>query len=416
MGRVIDSSKKKKRRIFLYALVLSGLAVLIISVTLFKGKKVVAIADRLTISEVQYGSFQEYIPLNGIIQPIKTIYIDAIEGGRVEEIFVEDGKAIESGQAIMRLSNQQFQMDAINREAQLLDQQNNLLTSRLQMDQQAAQLKEQLNETEYNLKESERDLILNEKLYSDSAISRIEYEKSKEKHAYLKKSKTLLIQKIRNDSLFRLNQIGRVESSLSLIDENIHFLDQTVNNLFIKAPIAGQLSQLQVELGQTVGSGARIGQVDDVSDFKIRASVPEHYITRVTKDLQASFTLNGQQYNLLVSKVYPEVISGLFEIDLVFASEKPATIRRGQTLQIRLTLGAESEAMKIPRGAFFQKTSGNYVFVITSDNKAEKRTIKLGRQNADYYEVLEGLKTGEKIITSSYDNFGDATELVIQSK
>ncbi|MFM9984748.1 MAG: efflux RND transporter periplasmic adaptor subunit [Flavobacteriales bacterium] len=416
MDRVIDSSKKKKRRVVYYVLALSALAVLIVSVTLFKGKKVVAIADRLTISEVEYGSFQEYIPLNGIIQPIKTIYIDAIEGGRVEEIFVEDGKAIESGQAIMRLSNQQFQMDAINREAQLLDQQNNLLTSRLQMDQQAAQLKEQLNETDYNLKESERELNLNEKLYEDSAISRIEYEKSKEKFAYLKKSKTLLIQKIRNDSLFRLNQIGRVESSLSLIDDNIQFLDQTVNNLFIKAPIGGQLSQLQVELGQTVGSGARIGQVDDVSDFKIRASVPEHYITRVSQDLRATFTLNGQQYNLLVNKVYPEVISGLFEIDLVFESEKPTTIRRGQTLQIRLTLGAESQAMKIPRGAFFQKTSGNYVFVITNDNKAEKRTVKLGRQNADYYEVLEGLKTGEKIITSSYDNFGDATELVIQSK
>ncbi len=416
MDRPIDNRKKKKIRIFYSVLIVSGLIILILSLSLIRGKKVTVLADRLTISEVEYGSFQEYIPLNGIIQPIKTIYIDAVEGGRVEEIFVEDGRSIEAGQSIMRLSNQQFQMDAINRQAQLLDQQNNLLTSRLQMDQQAAQLKEQLNETEYNLRESEREYKVNEKLLADSAISKVEFEKSKEKYNYLRKSKTLLIQKIRNDSLFRVNQIGRVESSLSLIDENIHFLDQTVNNLYIKAPISGQLSQLQVELGQTIGNGSRIGQVDDMSDFKVRASVPEHYVTRVAQGLSANFTLYGQTYNLLVSKVYPEVNGGLFEIDLVFEGEKPSTIRRGQTLQIRLTLGAESQAMKIPRGAFFQKTSGNYVFVITKENAAEKRTIKLGRQNADYYEVLEGLNTGEKIITSSYDNFGEATELDIQSK
>jgi HlyD family secretion protein len=416
MDRPIDNRKKKKIRIFYSVLIMSGLIILILSLSLIRGKKVTVLADRLTISEVEYGSFQEYIPLNGIIQPIKTIYIDAVEGGRVEEIFVEDGRSIEAGQSIMRLSNQQFQMDAINRQAQLLDQQNNLLTSRLQMDQQAAQLKEQLNETEYNLRESEREYKVNEKLLADSAISKVEFEKSKEKFNYLRKSKTLLIQKIRNDSLFRVNQIDRVESSLSLIDENIHFLDQTVNNLYIKAPISGQLSQLQVELGQTIGNGSRIGQVDDMSDFKVRASVPEHYVTRVTQGLNANFTLNGQTYNLLVSKVYPEVNGGLFEIDLVFEGEKPSTIRRGQTLQIRLTLGAESQAMKIPRGAFFQKTSGNYVFVITKENVAEKRTIKLGRQNADYYEILEGLNTGEKIITSSYDNFGEATELDIQSK
>lgn len=415
MDKRIDTSRKKKLRYLYYGIALAILIIVIVSAALTKGKKITAQADRLTISEVELGSFQEYIPLNGVVQPIKTIFIDAIEGGRVEEIFAEDGKFIEIGQPILRLSNQQFQMDAINREAQLLDQQNNLLTSRLQMDQQTALLKEQLNETEYNIRESDRELNTNERLYADSAISHEDYKKAKEKNAYLHKSKSLLLQKIRNDSLFRINQMGRVESSLSLIDENIQFLDQSVNNLYIKAPISGQLSQLEVQLGQSISSGARIGQVDDNSAFKVRASVPEHYVSRITQGLVANFTFNNASFQMTIQKVYPEVVGGLFEIDLIFDGEKPEGIRRGQTLQLRLTLGAETQALKVPRGAFFQKTSGNWAYVLTTQNKAERRVIRLGRQNADYYEVLEGLSQGEKVITSSYDLFGDATEIEIQS-
>ena len=381
----------------------------------FKGRHLNVKADRITVQPVLYGTFQEYIPLNGSVLPIKTIYIDAVEGGKVEEIFVEDGKEITMGTSIIRLNNQQFQMDAINREAQLLDQQNNLRNTSIQMDQQTAGLREELLKLEYDISEAQRDYDVSKKLVEDEAIPRLDFEKSKEKLKYLQANKKLIQQKIKTDSLFRLNQSGQIESSLSLIHDNLKFLDKTVENLVVKAPITGLLSQLQVDLGENVVAGSRIGQIDVMSDLKVRSAVAEHYVARVAPGLRATFLLGGTEYRLEVSKVYPEITNGEFQVDLLFIGERPADIRRGQTLQVKLALGEEGEALQIPRGAFYQSTGGNWIFVMTADGRAERREIKLGRQNADNYEVLDGLQPDEKVITSPYDLFGDAEILDIES-
>lgn len=381
----------------------------------FSEKEYKASAERLTIEEVKFDVFQEYIPLNGVVEPIKSIFIDAVEGGKVEEIFVEDGREISMGIPIIRLTNQQFQMDAIQRESQLLDQQNNLRNSRIQMDQQTSSLRAELLKLDYDIGEAQREFVMNERLFKDSAISKVEYEKSRDRLSYLRNSRRLNLDKLKMDSLFRLNQTGQIESSLSLVHRNLHFLDETVENLVVKAPISGILSQLQVELGQSIAPGSRIGQIDDMSELKIRSSVAEHYVSRVIPGLSAVIKVDQQEYALQVSKVYPEVTNGQFNIDLVFVGEKPASIRRGQTLQLTLALGEKGEAIQVPRGAYFQQTGGNWIFILNEDGKAVKREIKLGRQNADFYEVIEGLQQGDRVITSRYDLFGDAEVIVIES-
>ncbi len=415
MDRIIAKKTSWRSRLFKVGIAF----ILVTSAALmfygFSEKEYKVSMERLTLEEVKYDVFQEYIPLNGIVEPIKSIYIDAVEGGRVEEIYVEDGRDIEAGVPIIRLTNQQFQMDAINREAQLLDQQNNLRNSRLQMDQQTSSLRSEILRLDYDIAEAERDNKMNQQLFADSAISRVEYEKSRERLLYLKKSKLLNQEKLKMDSLFRLNQTGQIESSLSLVQRNLHFLDETVENLVVKAPITGMLSQLQVELGQSISPGSRIGQIDDMSALKIRSTVAEHYVSRVVPGLGAVIKIDQVEYNLQVSKVYPEVTNGQFTIDLVFVGTKPESIRRGQTLQLTLALGEKGEALQVARGAYFQQTGGNWIFVLRKDGKAVKREIKLGRQNADYYEVLEGLQQGERVITSRYDLFGDAEIIVIES-
>lgn len=415
MDRIIAKKTSWRSRLFKVGIAF----ILVTSAALmfygFSEKEYKVSMERLTLEEVKYDVFQEYIPLNGIVEPIKSIYIDAVEGGRVEEIYVEDGRDIEAGVPIIRLTNQQFQMDAINREAQLLDQQNNLRNSRLQMDQQTSSLRSEILRLDYDIAEAERDNKMNQQLFADSAISRVEYEKSRERLLYLKKSKLLNQEKLKMDSLFRLNQTGQIESSLSLVHRNLRFLDETVENLVVKAPITGMLSQLQVELGQSISPGSRIGQIDDMSALKIRSTVAEHYVSRVVPGLGAVIKIDQVAYNLQVSKVYPEVTNGQFTIDLVFVGTKPESIRRGQTLQLTLALGEKGEALQVARGAYFQQTGGNWIFVLREDGKAVKREIKLGRQNADYYEVLEGLQKGERVITSRYDLFGDAEIIVIES-
>lgn len=372
--------------------------------------------NHLTVDTVSIGPFVEYIPLNGVVEPIRSIYIETTEGGKVEEIFVEDGIDILSGTPIIRLVNQQFQMDAINRESQLMDQQNNLRNARLQMDQQTTSLKAEELQSRFSLQESERTVRINEKLFADHAISVMEYERSKDQLQLQKSSRKLIFEKLKMDSVYRLNQSGQIESSLRLIQDNLEFLHRSMESLIVKAPITGVLSQIQVELGQTVSPGARIAQIDVMDDLKITTQIAEQYSARVSPGQSAVFVMNGTSYSAEVIKVYPEIINGHFSVDLKFVGEVPSSIRRGQTLQLKLALGNEAEAIQIPRGAFFQSTGGSEIFVLSAPDKAEKRKIKLARQNADYYEVVEGLNPGELVITSSYDIFNNVEQLRITEK
>ena len=414
MDRPIDPrpARRKRRLLWLGASVTVILALVLASVTLGRDRVRVA-RDRMGTGVVVHGQFREYIPVTGTVQPIRTVFLDAVQGGVVEEVFVEDGHAIQAGSPILRLANQQFQMDAINREAQLLDQQNNLRTTRLSMDQQTNTWKQQLLQLEYDLKQLERTFRLNEGLKERDLVAPEEYERSREEYELALERRDLLKANIRNDSLFRRSQEGQIDASLELIDDNLAFLRRSLENLTVRAPIDGQLSGLRAEIGQTIAQGIRIAQIDVLDAYKVRARIGEHYVARVGEGLSGTFTFAGGEHQLTVAKVYPEVSNGEFEADLLFTGEAPDGIRRGQSLQVRLQLSEDMQAVMVPRGAWFQDTGGSWVYVL-KDGVAVKRDVELGRQNPDHYEVRSGLQPGDTILTSRYEAFNNAEEVLLE--
>ena len=414
MDRPLDPrpARRRRRLLWLGASVTIILVLLLASVTLGRDRVRVA-RDRVGTGVVVQGQFREYIPVTGTVQPIRTVFLDAVQGGVVEEVFVEDGHAIQAGSPILRLANQQFQMDAINREAQLLDQQNNLRTTRLSMDQQTNTWKQQLLQLEYDLKQLERTFRLNEGLKERDLVAPQEYERSREEYELALERRDLLKANIRNDSLFRRSQEGQIDASLELIDDNLAFLRRSLENLTVRAPIDGQLSGLRAELGQTIAQGVRIAQIDVLDAYKVRARIGEHYVARVGEGLSGTFSFAGGDHQLTVAKVYPEVSNGEFEADLLFTGEAPDGIRRGQSLQVRLQLSEDMQAVMVPRGAWFQDTGGSWVYVL-KDGVAVKRDVELGRQNPDHYEVRSGLQPGDTILTSRYEAFNNAGEVLLE--
>ena len=414
MDRPLDPrpARRRRRLLWLGASVTIILVLLLASVTLGRDRVRVA-RDRVGTGVVVQGQFREYIPVTGTVQPIRTVFLDAVQGGVVEEVFVEDGHAIQAGSPILRLANQQFQMDAINREAQLLDQQNNLRTTRLSMDQQTNTWKQQLLQLEYDLKQLERTYRLNEGLKERDLVAPQEYERSREEYELALERRDLLKANIRNDSLFRRSQEGQIDASLELIDDNLAFLRRSLENLTVRAPIDGQLSGLRAELGQTIAQGVRIAQIDVLDAYKVRARIGEHYVARVGEGLSGTFSFAGGDHQLTVAKVYPEVSNGEFEADLYFTGDAPDGIRRGQSLQVRLQLSEDMQAVMVPRGAWFQDTGGSWVYVL-KDGVAVKRDVELGRQNPDHYEVRSGLQPGDTILTSRYEAFNNAGEVLLE--
>ena len=414
MDRPLDPrpARRRRRLLWLGASVTIILVLLLASVTLGRDRVRVA-RDRVGTGVVVQGQFREYIPVTGTVQPIRTVFLDAVQGGVVEEVFVEDGHAIQAGSPILRLANQQFQMDAINREAQLLDQQNNLRTTRLSMDQQTNTWKQQLLQLEYDLKQLERTFRLNEGLKERDLVAPQEYERSREEYELALERRDLLKANIRNDSLFRRSQEGQIDASLELIDDNLAFLRRSLENLTVRAPIDGQLSGLRAEIGQTIAQGIRIAQIDVLDAYKVRARIGEHYVARVGEGLSGTFSFAGGDHQLTVAKVYPEVSNGEFEADLLFTGEAPDGIRRGQSLQVRLQLSEDMQAVMVPRGAWFQDTGGSWVYVL-KDGVAVKRDVELGRQNPDHYEVRSGLQPGDTILTSRYEAFNNAEEVLLE--
>lgn len=372
-------------------------------------------SERITISTVEKGPFQEFIPVNGTVLPLKTFFLDAVEGGKVETIFVEAGNVVNQGDPILKLSNAYLQLDAMNREAQLFDQMNNLRNTRLAMEQNRLNLSTQLVELEYQVQRQKRTYERKAELAKRELISREEYEKEKDEYEYLCRRKDLMIETQKQDSLLRQVQVEKLEAAVKHMQTNLDMVKQNVENLVVKAPISGQLTSLNAEIGQSKSPRESIGQIDVLEGFKVRAQIDEHYITRIHPGLAGEFDLAGKSYRLVTRKVYPEVRQGSFEVDLEFNGAEPKDIRRGQTLQVRLELGDLSEAVLLPRGGFYQKTGGNWVFILDKAGEvATKRQIRLGRQNPQVFEVLEGLEPGERVITSSYDNFGDIDKLILR--
>jgi len=403
-------------------LLMIGLGVLIVALILFViitssgNSKLNVQKERLSISTVNNGIFQENIPVNGVVLPITTIYLDAIEGGRVEEKYVEDGAIMKKGDPILRLTNTDLELSLVNQETSVY----NLLTQ-MQISQNAARQNtinklNQFTDVESGLIEAERLYDLNKKLYEKDAIGRQELIKSENEYNYQKQRMQLANQILRQDSVATKQEQGQVRSSYQRTQNALELMRRKVSDLIVKAPVDGQLTSLDAEIGQSKNKGERLGQIDVLSGYKVRVDVDEHYISRIYAGQRGSFSFSNKQYFLVIKKVYTQVTNGRFQVDMEFESDVPEGIRRGQTLQIRVALSEEKEALLVSKGGFFQQTGGNWIFKLSDDGTvAYKVDISLGSQNTEYYEVLSGLEPGDKVVTSSYNNYGDVQELVIKN-
>ena len=369
--------------------------------------------DTLTVSAATRGEFNDYIRVSGRVQPMTTIQLSPQEGGMVQTILIEEGSKVKAGDPILILSNDNLDLQILNAEAELAEKENILRNTQIQMEQQKLDVRQ--NELEYgtNVEKLRRAYEQQKALYEDKLIAREDYLKAKEDYELSLKKYDLIRERSRQDSLYRGTQVDRMEESLENMLLNMQMIRKRKGNLIVKAPIDGELGLLDVVLGQTIASGAKIGQINSVGTYKVEAQIDEHYIDRVVSGLEATFERQGETYATSIRKVYPEVRDGKFKADFKFEGEQPDNIRAGQTYYLNLQLGQPEEAVIIPRGTFYQKTGGKWIYVVNKDgNKAVKREIRIGRQNPQYYEVLEGLEPGEKVITSGYDTYGDSDVLV----
>lgn len=372
--------------------------------------------EKITISTIQNGDFQEWIPETGVVQPIETYFLDAIQGGIVQELNMETGSLVESGEPLLTLTNSDLQLEVLNREAQLYEQINNLRTSRLLLDQNTRNLERELAEVDYNLQIASPEYDRQKMLYDEKVISRKEFEEAKELFDYNTKRKSIVSRAYSQERKVKSVQLKQLNDSEARMWKSLDAVNKILDNLVIKAPREGQFASEQLEIGQSVQQGQRLGQIDVVDDFKLRVQVDELYLPRINVGQIASYeSPNNGLYKLSVTKVYPTITNGNFEVDMEFLDETPAGIKRGQSLRIRIELGNPGQALLLPTGGFFQSSGGNWVFVIEDDgDRALRRNIRLGRKNSENYEVLEGLKPNDRVITSSYDNFGDNAILILK--
>ena len=416
MDRVIAKKFWSKKRIITISAIV-GIAALITAAIVFtSGKSRLNVdTERITISEVKNGPFQEFIPVNGVVLPITTIYLDALEGGRVEEKFVEDGAVMKKGEPILRLSNTDLELSLVNQETSVY----NLLTQ-MQISQNAARQNtisklNQMTDVENSLKEAERIYKLNKHLYEQKVIGLQEFKQSENNYNYQLQKKKLAQQILKQDSSSVNQEAEQVRQSYGRTQNALNVMRKKVGDLVVRAPVDGQLTSLDAEIGQSKNKGERLGQIDVLSGFKVRVDIDEHYISRIYTGLFGEFSFAGKDYKLKIKKVYTQVTNGRFQVDMEFDGEVPPGIRRGQTLQIRLALSDETQALLLAKGGFYQQTGGNWIFKVSEGgNKAYKVDVQLGRQNPDYYEVLQGLKPGDKVVTSSYENYGSMQELILK--
>ena len=417
MDRQIKKKWWTSRRIVTLSIaVVFGVLIIYGLISTAGGSRLNVNAETLIISTVERGPFKEFIPISGTIMPIKTVYLDPAEGGRVEQVYVEEGALVNAGDSILRLTNTNLHLDIMYREAEFFQQINNLRNTRLDMEKHQLSIRGDILEINYQIKTTGREYERMSMLFEKDLISAQEFEAVSDAYNYWLGRKELTLETQRQDSILRAIQIEQLEESVSRMEENLEVVKQKRDNLLLCAPISGQLTSLNAEIGESKRAGERLGQVDVLEGFKVRAPIDEYYITRVSRGQVGEFTLADQTYRLVVQKVYTVVRDGRFEVDLEFADTEPPGIRRGQSLQIRLELGSLSEAILLPRGGFWQKTGGRWVYVVDeSGDVARKREISLGLKSPLYYEVLGGLEPGERVITSSYDNFGHVDELILKN-
>lgn len=416
MDTIIEKKKGLKKKHIPY--IIGGVLFLVAIFWLVLGNhasKLNVDAKRISFQPVTRGEFNDYIRVSGQVQPISTIQLSAIEGGMVEAKLVEEGADVRKGEIIARLSNPMLNLNILDSEAQLAEKQNFLRNTQVAMEQDRLTLKKEKLQLDLDVTRKQRKYEQYKKLYEENLTSKEDYMQAKEDYEFAKDGRQLVVERQKQDSIYRTVQIEQMEESLHNMRQNLVLIRQRNDNLNIKAPIDGQLGLLDVEIGQNIPTGGRIGQISVLSDYKVEALIDEHYIDRVRTGLDATFERQDKNFALRVRKVYPEVREKQFRTEFMFEGERPDNIRAGQTYYISLQLGQPVEAVLIPRGPFYQTTGGQWIFVVASDGKkAVKRKITIGRQNPNYYEVTSGLEPGESVITSGYETFGTAEELILK--
>lgn len=415
MDRQIEK-KSFLRRYAWYIAAAAALAALLVWIVLGTTANTMTVdASDITISDVTRGKFDDYVRLNGQVLPIQVVQISPEEGGIVREKVVEEGTRVRKGDVILRLSNSNLDLQILNAEAELAEKQNLLRNTQVAMQQDRLNNRTEQATLDTDCDRKRRAYEQNARLYKERLISKEVYLQSREDYNLARRKQSLISQRLKQDSIYRHVQMAQMEDNLDNMRKNVLLVRDRKNKLEVRSAIDGELGLLDVELGQNIAAGQNIGQINDLSDFKVQAQIDEHYIDRVRPGLSASFSRDGKTYRLRVRKVYPEVRNGTFRTDFVFIGERPAQMRSGQTFYVELALGKSQQATLIPRGTFFQTTGGNWIFVLDkSGRKAYRRNISIARQNPQYYEVTDGLEPGERVITSGYEAFKDNEVLVIK--
>lgn len=418
VDRKIKKERWTRRRIVIASIV--AVVALVIGYVIWDissgGRTLNVDRERLTFATAATGPFQEFIAVTGSAVPIRTIFLDAIEGGRVEEVYVREGEVVEENQSLLRLTNSDLQLRLMNSEAQLAEQVSNLEQIRFQIDQNRLNLRQQLAELDYDIQRLLRQHQRNEQLHAKNLIASEDFEQVRDELAYLQRRRDLTIRAIRQDSLSQETRVDQMEASVNRLRRNFGILQENLENLTVRAPVAGRLTALDAEVGEIRPSGSRFGQIDVLDGYRVRAQIDEFYIERIHYGQRAiTQAIGGSRYDLTVRRIYPEVREGRFEVDLMFDGEDPEGLRRGQTIRLRLELGDTAEALLLPRGGFYQSTGGNWAYVLTSDgSEARRRPIRIGRQNPEHFEVLSGLESGERVVISNYERYGRAERLVLR--
>jgi HlyD family secretion protein len=416
MDRIIEKKKWTLKKIIQYA----GIAVFCLFIIylfffLDRSSRVNVEKSQITTATVTLDNFQEFIPVDGMVQPRTTIYIDAVLGGTVEKKFVEDGAQVKKGDVILQLSNANMQLSYMDQETRMYDAINNLQNSRISLEQNKFQRQKEITNLEYQIDQVKTEFERSTKLYDEGVYTLKEFQDAKRDYDYSSKQLLISLDLQRLDSISAEEQKRQIAASVDRMKTNLTLLRSNMEKLLVKSPADGVLSSFNVEIGETKSEGERLGQIDIMDGYKMRASIDERYVSRVVPGQEAELDFSGKTYQLYVHKIYTGVTGGAFQVDMLFKDAVPDNIKRGQTIQMRLQFSTPAEALILKRGGFFQQTGGNWVYVVDpSGDYAVKRNIKLGRQNTKYYEVLEGLEEGEQVIISSYDNFGSKDKLVLK--
>jgi len=416
MDKVIEKKKWTTKKI----LNIAGISVFVIFILyllFFRDKRSKLYVDKsqITVATVLADKFQEFIPVDGVVFPRNTIYIDAVQGGIVEKVYVEDGAWLKKGDTILKLSNANMELSFMEQETRIYEAINNLQNTKIGLEQNKFIRQKEIVQLEYEIDMTNRDFERKQQLYDENVISIKEFEDAKREYDFTVKQLHISLQLKKLDSVSAVNRSRQINATMDRMGNNLKLLRTNLENLYIKSPTDGQLSSFSAEIGETKSAGEHLGQIDMKDGYKLRANIDERYISRVFIGQDAEFDFAAKTYFLNIGKIYTDVTNGSFQVDLFFDGEEPGQIKRGQTLQLRLKFSSAQDAIIVKRGGFFQETGGNWIYIVdATDDFATKRKIRIGRQNTNFYEVMEGLEPGEKVVISSYDAFGGKDKLVFK--